>query len=168
MGKRKRVDYIESDGKEFEQKYKETLDKLKSLSRGTEEEKEERYVWLKNRLEGETFLIDAINMGKNNALEKLQRRLQKLEEVPADTLNAESGIASRRNFESLDFLVLMEAIKEAVGDYTGVNQAGETYTFLQSVYLKYEQKVGLCAAINDTTEYGLVNDKLTKKEGVKY
>ena len=157
MEERKEKYAGESEIMQFEESYKEFLDALKSMPRGTKEEKESRYRWVRNHEKYDAFIVDVVRLCKPAYFEKLSKYLGDARAY--DTLAPESGMATMKRRE-IDPLALMEAVASAVGDYTGENQKGEPYSLPQSVGIKYSQISQRMAGTYDT---GLLGTDVTEK-----
>lgn len=138
----------ESKALEFDARYRELLNELKSMPRATTEEKENRFLWLNKHKKYDDFATDVLKMYRPREYEKLQKMTSKAEAGDEKKQHFDFGIATSKGKE-FDGVVLMESIKSAVEDYTGENKKGEAYFFLQIVGTKYKQLAQREAGKND-------------------
>ena len=147
---------VQDNGEWFDEKYKSVLDILKNMPKDMLEQRKERYEWMKMQPEYDQFIIDLMNTWKTDYYEELKKRLQNNEgqrlvnsKYTNDKDSIEEGIASLKYRKIKDPLILVEVIKQAIENYTGVNKAGNTFTFLQNVGLLYKQRAWKEGADND-------------------
>lgn len=100
---------------EFDKKYETILNELKGMAKKSPEEKAARFHWMKAHLEYDQFIVDIINTSKNNACDTLKWNL---EHKVSENFDADAGIATKKK-KQLDFLVLVETIKQVIETYTG-------------------------------------------------
>lgn len=137
---------LENKGEEIDQKFKSLLDELRLIP------KENRFEWLKKQELYGSFVIELMNAWRPQSYDRLKERLQN-EKYVTNTLPQDGGIASTIKYEE-DPEVFMNAVKGACEGYTGKNQEGTPYTFLQSVGQIYEQKASIAGGENDFQKLG--------------
>lgn len=148
----------ESKNTRFDDCYMDLLYALREMPKTTKEERENRRLWFRNHKQYDDFLVDVMKQFRPAAYEKLCGYLG--ESHAHDNIDSDFGIATMKRKE-IDYVVLMEAVYSAVEDYTGVNSQGITYSFLQSVGIKYNHLAEKAAGINDI---GLIKP-LTQQKG---
>lgn len=146
---------------EFEADYKDALEELKKRPRENPEEKKQCWEWFRKYLgpEGyQNFAEDIIRVLRPKTYEWLQNYagtddtagFSKLEEISCKTVRRDKA------GQQMDPLVLMEAVQEAVREYRGINESGESYSFISSVRQKYGQKAYRAAGRNDYKNSGML------------
>lgn len=126
---------------EFETRHRAFLEKLGHLPSNRKEERWEMFSEYDQR---ESFIIELMEAYKPGAYEKIERRLKKAQGSPEEKI-------SYWDEKEIDPAIFMEALKDAIGSYTGINQKGEAYGFVACTGLMYKQRVGK-AAVNNAQE----------------
>ncbi len=139
---------------EFDKKYEAILNELKGMAKGSAEERAVRFRWINTHPEYDRFIVDIINMSKNNYYDTLERRLANEVRVNID---ADDGIATmeKKRKKRIDPLVLMEAIKQVIENYTGEERKeGGNAPFSALVGEIYKRKAQQAAGQNDLNKKG--------------
>lgn len=123
---------------EFETRHSAFLEKLGHLPSNRKEERWEMFSEYDQR---ESFIIELMEAYKPGAYEKIERRLKKAQGSTEEKI-------SYRDEKEIDPAIFMEALKDAIGSYTGINQKGEAYGFVACTGLIYKQRVGKEAVNN--------------------
>lgn len=153
---------LEDKAEELDQKFKRILDELRIMPQ------EERFAWLKQQPEYDVFVIDlmnALHTWSPHSYNRLKNKLQS-EKYVSCTLSPDNDIAStikNKKKKEIDTVVFMEAIKKAANGYTGRNENGEKYTFLQSVRKIYKQEAMKQGGENDFQKFGFSTGTKTQK-----
>ena len=141
---------------EFEKRHCVFLEKLGRLP---VKQREERWKLFSEYDQRESFTIELMEAYNPGAYRKIETRLKNSSTGP------DENVAYWGKKKEFDSTVFMEAVKAAVESYTGINQKGEAYGFVQCAGLMYKQRVGKTAAKN-TLEMkgisGLSNKELSK------
>lgn len=151
---------LEAQAEEFNQKYKEIFNKLSVMPKETQKERENRFKEMKEHPQYNAMVIDLMNVWRPQSYVRLENRLKNENNI-SRAFSSDDGIASTQKKE-IDSLVFMESIKKAIEWYTGKNQEGKPYTFLQSVGIIYKHKVMKSAGENDFQKIGFVSGTNTK------
>lgn len=153
---------VEDKAEELDWKFKRLLDELRVMP------EKERFEWLKQQPEYSVFaieLMNALHTWLPQSYDRLKNKLQSEKHI-SRTLSPDNDIASTIKSEKkkeIDTVVFMEAIEKAASGYTGRNQKGEKYTFLQSVRKIYNQEVMKQGGKNDFQKFGFSTGTDTEK-----
>lgn len=143
---------------EFESDYREVLEELKKRPRENPEEKIQCWDWFRDYLglEGyQKFAEDIIRVFRPKAYEWLQNYAGENTGSVLDEASCKM-VEKDKSGKQMDPLVFMEALKEAVKEYSGRNSSGESYSFIASVGQKYGQKAYHAAGENDYKNSGML------------
>ena len=154
-------------GEQIDEQFKNLLDVLRAMPKATKEERQYRFEWMKKQPEYNLLVKELMNnLWYSNSHEsfysRLEKRLQKVENYVFSSGEREDGIVSTRKREK-DPVVFMEAVKQTIEEYTGVDTKGNVYTFLQSIGLKYNQQALKEAGKNDFQKAGFATEIDTKR-----
>ena len=152
-------------GEKFQEQFQKILDDLCAMPVDTDEERRQRYTWFRNLPDYDYLVLEILKALDAHTYDNLEKRM-KQEYVFDQALPENLGIASTVKKTELDMVVFLEALKEAVEYYTGVNTSGKHYTFLQSVGQKYYQKKLYAAGENDIQAMG-ISTSVNKKRKYK-
>lgn len=145
---------------EFESDYKEALEELRKRPRGNQEEKIQCWDWFRDYLGSEgyqKFAEDIIRVFRPKAYEWLQNYAGENTGSVLDEASCKM-VEKDKSGKKMDPLVFMEAVKEAIKEYSGINSSGESYSFIASVGQKYGQKAYHAAGRNDYKNSGILPD----------
>ena len=120
-------------GEQIDEQFKNLLDVLRAMPKATKEERQYRFEWMKKQPEYNLLVKELMNnLWYSNSHEsfysRLEKRLQKVENYGFSSGEREDGIVSTRKREK-DPVVFMEAVKQTIEEYTGVDTKGNVYRF---------------------------------------
>lgn len=161
MDEKKNEKYRERNtrAKEFEMRHRVFLEQLRHTPK---DRKEERWIFFKQYAHEEAFTIELMDAYRPGTYSKIKNRL---ENEPDKSSGADTGFALYGKKGELDGVVFMEAVKDAIQDFTGINQQGDTYGFVEYVGKKYKQRADRAAGKDELEKKGAsgLSDKKVKE-----
>ena len=143
---------IQDKSEGVDKQFKELLDCLREMPRDTPKAREQRSLWMKNRPEYDEFINKLMKEWNKGRKAKLRITPPTEREISA-TFDPDAGIATTeknsKKKQETDSVVFFESVIQTIENYTGINNQGKSYTFIQSLGAIYRQNVMIAAGIND-------------------
>lgn len=172
------IQEIQNKSEGVDKQFKELLDCLQEMPCDTPEARKQRFSWMKGRPEYDEFINKLMKEWNEGRQDKLRITPPTEREISV-AFHADTGIATTQKYgkekdgkkQETDPVVFFETVIQTIENYTGINNQGKSYTFIQSLGARYRQNVMIAAGINDfqknepNIDIRLEKDKNAPSEG---